>query len=130
MSPEERAEKIVLELQHFANDTHAHKKEYVAAEIREAVIEAGFGDCEKCKRAFGSICRACHEGEIRAAVEEALDRDDSAVFAGGKAEGYEEAAKIAGDHALIKGAHRHKGFDFCVTAVAEEIRARAKEVGE
>lgn len=40
MTPEERAEKIVLELQHFANDTEKNKILFVAAEIRKAEDEA------------------------------------------------------------------------------------------
>lgn len=45
-------------------------------------------------------------------------------YKAGYKDGLEEAAEIASDHALIKGPHIHKGFDFCVNQVAAEIRLK------
>lgn len=38
----------------------------------------------------------------------------------------EEAARVADDHARIKGSHVHGGLAFCVTQVASDIRKLKK----
>lgn len=71
------------------------------------------------------------ESELKAAVQEALSdfidtlvllEIDNPITKKFQNEAYEKAAQVANDHARIKGPHIHKGFAFCVTQVASEIR--------
>lgn len=44
-------------------------------------------------------------------------------FSAGAAAMRKVASEVADSHALIKGAHVHKGFSYCVRVVADQIRA-------
>lgn len=101
MTPEERAEKICKRLKCCDSDgllvTH---HDFIASEINQAVEEALEAERDSCLHS--------RTMEVRGAARAA----------------YEEAAKVAADHAKIKGPHLHgPTFEFCVQQVANEIRA-------
>lgn len=120
MTPEERAEHISWKVLAFieASDKIVARldiKDYVASEIRQAAEEAHRADCVKCKRALGKWCEEC-------AIHEA-----NANYRMGKAEAYEQAAKVLEGDVLLtpdefEGKTKLKVFDL-LERLASTIRA-------
>lgn len=55
--------------------------------------------------------------------DECMDKFEAKGFSAAR----EQAAKIAENHAKIKGAHIHEGFQFCVQEVASQIHTMKPE---
>jgi len=108
VTPQERAEKIFndlndrngIHLDSIDEEFQIEIKEIIAAEIQAAVDEA-----KRDKQEF-------------------YDQGIKDAYLEGAADEREACARLADGHALIKGAHIHKDFKYCVQKVADQIRAR------
>jgi len=112
-----------------------HKKaEDVAEKVYQSWCEIDTPREQLHRRIVSEIAAALvafAEERVQEYINRSLDKNtafNKAMFRQGYDAALEEAANIADDHALVKGAHIHRGFKYCVEEVASEIRARAKEV--
>lgn len=118
----------------------------ISAQARDEGFKNALCKCLKLSQEETTLCRRAQAPEnvlsgqvgassrIAAKIESLLQGDASTlseyeqiVYAKGRDEGLEEAARVAQDHAKIKGAHIHEGFKFCVEEVANQILSLSKK---